>query len=114
MAASRSSRDEWRKRVERWKDSGLTAVQFASEMGINAGTLQFWRSKLKQKGHAKRRRRPAADAILASLVEVRAPARVSTETRFEIHLGRERRLLVSPTFEADALRKLIAVLEGAP
>jgi DNA-binding NtrC family response regulator len=39
MAAARSSRDDWRKRVERWKDSGLTAVQFASVMGINAGTI---------------------------------------------------------------------------
>ena len=113
MAAARSSRDEWRKRVERWKDSGLTAVQFASEMGINAGTLQFWRSKLKQKGHAKRRRRPTADAILSSLVEVRAPTHVSAETRFEIQLGRDRRLLVPPTFEANALKKLLAALEDA-
>jgi len=31
----RVSRDEWAKRVERWKDSGLTAKEFASEVGIN-------------------------------------------------------------------------------
>jgi hypothetical protein len=75
--------------------------------------LQFWRSKLKQKGHAKRRRRRAADAILSSLVEVRAPVGVSAETRFEILLTRERRLLIPPIFEADALKKLITVLEDA-
>jgi hypothetical protein len=28
--------------VERWRDSGLTAEQFAGELGINAGTLKFW------------------------------------------------------------------------
>jgi hypothetical protein len=28
-------------RVERWRDSGLSAEQLASELGINAGTLKF-------------------------------------------------------------------------
>lgn len=42
----RTSREEWRKRVERWKDSGLTAEQYAAELGINAKTLQFWRYKV--------------------------------------------------------------------
>jgi hypothetical protein len=42
MAGNRASRDEWQKRVDRWKDSGLTAKEFAAETGINAGTLQFW------------------------------------------------------------------------
>jgi hypothetical protein len=41
-----TSRDEWGKRVERWKDSGLTAEQYARELGINAKTLQFWKYKL--------------------------------------------------------------------
>jgi hypothetical protein len=36
----RASRDEWAKRVERWRDSGLRAEQFAAELGINAGTLK--------------------------------------------------------------------------
>ncbi len=39
MARKRETRDEWQKRVERWKDSGLTAEVFAAETGINAGTL---------------------------------------------------------------------------
>jgi len=37
MANRRTNREEWRKRVERWKGSGLTAEQFAAEMGSNAG-----------------------------------------------------------------------------
>ena len=36
----RTSREEWRKRVERWKDSGLTAEQYATELGIKASTLK--------------------------------------------------------------------------
>ncbi len=32
-------REQWAKRVERWKDSGLTAKEFAAETGINAQSL---------------------------------------------------------------------------
>ena len=45
MARARADREEWRKRVERWKGSGLTAKEFAAETGINAGNLQFWQYK---------------------------------------------------------------------
>ena len=38
--------EEWQKRVERWRESGLTADQYAGEAGINAGTLKYWRYRL--------------------------------------------------------------------
>jgi hypothetical protein len=31
----RASAEEWQKRVERWRESGLSADQFAAELGIN-------------------------------------------------------------------------------
>jgi hypothetical protein len=46
---------EWAKRVERWQDSGLTAKEFAAEL---AGTLAYWKCKLRRKGRAVRERRP--------------------------------------------------------
>jgi DNA-binding transcriptional regulator YiaG len=60
MASTRTSREEWRKRVERWRDSGLTAEQFAAEMGLNAGTLQFWKYKLKKPESRRTASPPAA------------------------------------------------------
>jgi hypothetical protein len=42
----RASREEWAKRVKRWRESGLSAEQYASELGINAGTLKFWKYQL--------------------------------------------------------------------
>jgi hypothetical protein len=33
MARARVDCDEWRRRIQRWKDSGLTAKEFAAEMG---------------------------------------------------------------------------------
>jgi hypothetical protein len=36
---ARVEREEWAKRVERWRDSGLTTAEFATELGINPRTL---------------------------------------------------------------------------
>ena len=108
MAGERASRDEWRKRVDRWTDSGLTAKEFAGETGINAGTLQFWKYKLRKLG-PKKRRSPTA-SILSSIVEVRS-AVAPPESRFEIELGNGRRLRVPAAFDASALKALLAILE---
>jgi len=115
MARARVGRDEWQKRVQRWKDSGLTAKEFAAETAINAGTLQFWRYKLKHdvRPATRAKRKSPANEILASLVEVRAPAVPAVDQRFEIELGNGRRVRVGGIFDGDALRALIAVLEAA-
>lgn len=42
----RTGREEWRKRVERWKDSGLTAEQYAAALGIKVSTLKYWKYEL--------------------------------------------------------------------
>jgi transposase-like protein len=114
MARARVGRDEWQTRIQRWKDSGLTAKEFAAEIGINAGTLQFWRCKLKSGSRSSTRqgRKAPSDAILASLVEVRAPAITVVDQRFEIELGNARRVRVGAGFDPEALRALIAVLEA--
>jgi len=115
MARARADRDEWRRRVERWKDSGLTAKEFAAEMGLNAGTLQFWHYKLKGSERPARPPRPKhpSEAILSSLVEVRAPTGAAVDHRFEIELSNGRRVRVAAGFEPAALRTLLAVLEAA-
>lgn len=44
--AEPSIHEQWRKRVQRWKDSGLTAREFAAETGLNFHTLRYWSSRL--------------------------------------------------------------------
>src|SRR5215218_3845912 len=39
---ARESREVWTKRVDRWRASGLTADEFASEVGIKSNTLKHW------------------------------------------------------------------------
>jgi hypothetical protein len=115
MARARVDREEWRRRVERWKDGGLSAKEFAAELGINAGTLQVWAYKLKRGERPARRPSPKApsDAILSSLVEVRAPVGPVVDQRFEIELANGRRVRVGAGFDSGALRALLAVLEAA-
>lgn len=105
---ARSSRAEWEKRVERWKDSGLSAEQFAAEIGVNAGTLRQWKYSLAAKGRPVR-------AAGSNFVEVKPVAAVEGRTSaatFELEV-RHRRLRIPPQFDADALCRLIAVLERA-
>jgi transposase-like protein len=110
----RASRDEWQKRVDRWKESGLTAKEFASETGINAGTLQFWRYKLKKRELKARSQRATGGetSILSSIVEVRPTVVAAAESRFEIELGNGRRVHVPSVFDAGALKALLAILDG--
>jgi len=108
---SRTSAEEWQKRVERWRESGLTAAQFATELGINAGTLKFWKYKLnkakRSEGNApvlSARKKSTAPAF----VEVRAGGR---DAGFELELSNGRRLRVPQGFDPKALERLLAVLD---
>jgi hypothetical protein len=105
----KTSREEWQKRVERWRDSGLSAEQFASELGINAGTLKFWGYKLGKEGRAAARpERSQGSAAPTPFVEVR---REPTASFFEVELGNGRRLRVPAAFEASVLERLLPILE---
>ena len=110
---AKTSAEEWRKRVQRWRESGLPAEQFAVEMGVNAGTLRFWSYRFSKEARgeavASRRKSPAA-AAPTPFVEVRGPQAVSEV--FEIELGNGRRLRVPTSFDAGALTRLLGVLES--
>jgi hypothetical protein len=109
----RTSRDEWKKRIERWRESGLTAEQYAAELGINAGTLKFWKYKLGRPETATAGRRqpkqPKAPSVPLPLVEVR-PSVIASASGFELELGGGLRLRIPSSFEAEALRRLLSVL----
>jgi hypothetical protein len=114
IARAAVSRNEWRKRVARWKKSGLTAKEFGAREGINPGTLYFWRYKLAYGDRLDRppRRGTRSDAMVASLVEVQAPAAVVGDHRFEIEVRNGRLIRVGAGFDAERLRALLAVVEA--
>ena len=113
MADRRANRQEWQKRVDRWRSSGLTAKEFAAEMGLKAGTLQFWSCKLKQadrRAVAPRVSR-ATVPVVSSFLEVAPVAIRDGDQRFEVELANGRRLRVPSTFDPATLQKLVTARE---
>jgi hypothetical protein len=100
----------WSERVDAWRASGKTAVDFAAGRGFTAGTLRQWASRLGKKRAGKSspsafvqlvpRRRRAGD-------EGSAPPGVVT-----IEVGGAR-VIVHAGFDRGALRDVLAVLAEA-
>jgi hypothetical protein len=119
---SRVAREEWAKRVERWRESGLSCAEFATELGINPRTLTYWQYILRKEARGEKRtwprRRDAASkapraatatVVAEPFIEVQAVERSSL---FELQLRGGRRLSVARDFDAGALRRLLEVLEA--
>ncbi len=95
----RRPRDEWAKRVQRWKQSGLTAAAFARREGLNAGTLFWWSSKLGR-----------TVAAAPPVVEVVVPPKVET-TAFTVEMRGGARVTMPVGFDENTLRRLLRLLE---
>jgi hypothetical protein len=122
-------RELWTKRVECLRDSGLSAKEFAGEIGVNPWTIAHWkwrmgaerRGKLKP---GKRHEDPTPQTFVeitpgtVSQVEALIPSRPSKHPKvpepepleFVLHSGL--RIRVPVLFDAGTLRGVVAVLEG--
>jgi hypothetical protein len=106
----RESRETWAKRVERWKDSGLTAKEYAAELGINAHSLTWWKWRLSSTPpKSPRMPRAARKALPEPLTFVELSAAAAFEP-FEVVLPSSLRIRVPSGFDAGALRRLLDVL----
>jgi hypothetical protein len=135
-----SRRQEWAARVQRWKDSGLSATEFAAEMGLNPRTLSYWKWKLgresdnepaegassKGSGKPKARSRGSKKSTKAGSGEGPRPVELVEMTQsgasgspaqagqFELQTGDGRwRLRVPAGFDGGELRRLMAAMEGS-
>jgi hypothetical protein len=109
----RASRETWAKRVERWRDSGLTAKEYASELGIKAHSLSWWKWRLSSETRAPReaRARSAKKAPTSgplTFIEMTPP--VASEP-LEVVLPSSLRIRVPAAFDAATLGRLLDVLE---
>lgn len=57
LKMERDARAIWAKRIERWRESGLTAKEFAAELDVRPNSLSYWRTKLQQPESAPQPRR---------------------------------------------------------
>jgi len=121
MQRKHESREVWVRRVERWRESGLSIREFAARHGLKVGTLSHWSWRLRSEqardpatpGPQPSPRSNGVPSSLAplSFIEVQAAL---TEERFELELTDGRRLRIPTGFEATALQRLLGVLEVRP
>ena len=110
---SRTSQTEWAKRVERWRDSGLTAKEFAAETGVNASTLAYWSWRLR----ASRSKRPTSrpSPSRSRFVEL-TPSSVSTTSpvMLELVLGEGVRIRIPSGFDEETLARVVRAVGSTP
>lgn len=112
-------RETWAKRVERWKDSGLTAKEFQAESGINARSLSWWRWRLAGGEPAKKKRTRSSkrpDGALSKTPAVTPLSFVEVPTAIvrdplEVVLVSSVRIRVPIGFDDATLVRLLDVLE---
>ena len=115
----RTSREEWEKRVKRWKDSGLTAAEFSAELGINARTLTYWKWRLgkeaqpgvsrKPSGCSKSDKRKRRVRAKPKFVEVKPALALP---RLELVVGERWVVRVPDGFEVETLRRVVSALDA--
>lgn len=125
---SAEQRAKW---VERWRDSGLTAKEFAAEAGLKATALYYWSSQLaaasarvdpqgrdeSAKPDVRSRRSRAARSrprslTPASFVELPVAAVANASVMLELVVG-DVRVRVAPGFDEVTLARVVRALEAA-
>ncbi|MGC4116551.1 MAG: hypothetical protein QM765_18630 [Myxococcales bacterium] len=111
---ARETREIWKKRVERWVDSGLTAKDFAAEIGVNVHTLTHWKWRLSTEAAPRLAAvgAPSFVEVVAPLVGKEMPAPSAVAQPLELVLPGGLVVRVPSRFDADVLRRLVDVLGG--
>ena len=119
---ARASRADWVKRVERWGDSGLSAKQFAVEIGVSPQSLTFWKWKLRREA------RVQAHAATTRVTKPQSSTRPTTTflqllptiatqvkplSMLELVLPNGLAVRIPPAFDEPTLKRLVALFGGA-
>ena len=105
----RERREVWIKRVERWRDSGLSAREFATEIGVEPGRLRRWKWELARTSAKKAASTPAKQVL--PFVEVTQPAMSSEPAEpIEIVAPSGLRVRVPARFDDETLRRVLGAL----
>lgn len=119
---ARASREVWLKRIERFRDSGLTAAEFAAEVGVNVNTLKNWiwrvSSEAKQATVAPSVKQHAATKVSAKrtsrratqVVEVVGALPAPPSASYEVTLPSGVSLRLPTDFEVERVRALVALV----
>jgi hypothetical protein len=115
---AKATREKWAARVEEWKQSGKSAVEYAAEIGVRAGTLKWWRWRLSAPAEPQRALVRGAASPLAKVTPAISPITFVEMTaaidgdRLEVVLPSSTRIRVRPGFDSATLAQLLDVLEA--
>ncbi len=102
MRKRKSSRAAWESLVREWRAGDLTQREFARRKGIAITPFSRWSCRLRRGGKGG-----------VALVPVRVVGESSPPSAaFRVELAGGRALLVPASFDAPALRRPVAALEG--
>jgi hypothetical protein len=108
----RAPREVWIKRVERWRDSGLGAKEFADQAGVDSDRLRHWKWRLAKEDTA--RKVESCESTVSTplpFVEVTpTPIRDRDDAIIEVVAPSGFCIRVPARFDADTLRRLLAVV----
>ena len=97
----------WRKRLARWKASGLKARAFCDREGVTPTALAHWRKEIA----ARDARQAAAAKPLFAPLRIQPP---DATVPLEVALSNGRAVRVPPGFDPGHLRAVVVALEGSP
>jgi transposase len=108
----------WRRLLDLWGRSGQTGKQFCAAHGLSKPSFYFWKREIARRDHEARTKaatresppRHSAAAALPAFVPVTIDAAASSAA-LEIVTAHGRVVRVRAGFDADALRRLLTVLE---
>jgi hypothetical protein len=128
--AKRGQRDPgkekfWRRMLRLWRRSGLSGREFCAVQGLGEASFYAWRREIARRDeeHAAEQgvpARPATAFVQLRVDGVDADAAAASDVAqaasqaIEVVTTQGHVLRVPPGFEADALRRLLSVLEGPP
>ena len=104
--------DEARRVLDDWRASGLSLAAYAQRRGVGYERLGRWKRRLARANAAAGAKAGAARSVIALRpVHLVAPAGIGGEDwGFEIRLADGQAVRVAVEFEAEGLRRLLAVL----
>ena len=112
--ASSSVREQWRRIVQQQKSSGLSVARFCRQRGIGESSLFAWKRRLAREAEASATSESAAPAFVLvkpAGADDDRDAKGSSDGAIELHLGRDRHIVLRPGFDAPTLAVALAVLE---
>jgi transposase-like protein len=95
---------KWRKLVSEQSKSGQSVAVFCRQRKLCDPQFYVWRKRLQESEDEK-----FVEVGVKALADTNAGRRPGA---IEVQLGKDRRMLVEPGFDAEHLRALVAALEG--